>query len=83
MSIEGPSWADQWGEGGFGAMADENAKSNKDAGGDDKKAAGFGKAKAAAMAGAQKVKNSTSMGFKWVKNKCQKKTPSTPQRASV
>nr|GMD86035.1 ankyrin repeat domain-containing protein 13C-B [Ipomoea batatas] len=34
---------------------------------------GLGKAKAVAMAGAQKVKNGTSMGIKWVKNKCQKK----------
>ncbi|KAL3627470.1 hypothetical protein CASFOL_028833 [Castilleja foliolosa] len=83
MSIEGPSWADQWGEGGFGAMPEENAKNNKDTTANDKKADGFGKAKAAVSAGAQKVKNGTSMGFKWVKNKCQKKTPPTPQRASV
>ncbi|KAL8032860.1 hypothetical protein ABFX02_13G124400 [Erythranthe guttata] len=79
MAAEGPSWADQWGQGGFGAMTDEKTESNKD-GGNDKKApasAGFGKAKSAAMAGAQKVKNGTSMGFKWVKNKCQKKTSST------
>lgn len=56
-------------------MADDNTKSNKDAGADKKAAAsgGFGKAKAVA----QKVKNSTSMSIKWVKNKCQKKTSTT------
>ncbi|KAL3850874.1 hypothetical protein ACJIZ3_012756 [Penstemon smallii] len=77
--VEGPSWADQWGEGGFGALEDDKTKTNKDVGGDKKPAgsAGFGKAKAAALSGAQKVKSSTSMGIKWVKNKCQKKTPST------
>lgn len=75
MASDGSSWADQWGEGGFGAMADDNTKSNKDAGADKKAAAsgGFGKAKAVA----QKVKNSTSMSIKWVKNKCQKKTSTT------
>lgn len=60
-------------------MADDSTKSNKDAGADKKTSAsgGFGKAKAVAMAGAQKVKNSTSMSIKWVKNKCQKKTSTT------
>ncbi|KAI3466566.1 hypothetical protein Pfo_023229 [Paulownia fortunei] len=79
MAAEGPSWADQWGEGGIGAMEDDSSKSNKDSGGDKKVAssAGFGKAKAVAVAGAQKVKNGTSMGIKWVKNKCQKKTSSS------
>lgn len=79
MASDGPSWADQWGEGGFGAMADDNTKSNKDARVEKKAPAssGIGKAKAVAVAGAQKVKNSTSMSIKWVKNKCQKKPPST------
>ncbi|PIN13584.1 hypothetical protein CDL12_13783 [Handroanthus impetiginosus] len=79
MATDGPSWADQWGEGGFGAMANEDTKSNKDGGGDKKPAAsaGLGKAKAVALAGAQKVKNGTSMGIKWIKSKCQKKTSST------
>lgn len=75
MATDGPSWADQWGEGGIGAMPDENTKSKKDV----EKAnnsAGFGKAKAAAMAGAQKMKRSTSTSIKWVKNMCQKKTSS-------
>ncbi|KAG6392342.1 hypothetical protein SASPL_146559 [Salvia splendens] len=72
MATDGPSWADQWGEGGFGAMAEEDTKSNKETAA-EKKTGGFGKAKAAAL----KVKNSTSMSIKWVKNKCQKKTSNT------
>ncbi|KAL0286206.1 UNVERIFIED_CONTAM: hypothetical protein Sangu_2744000 [Sesamum angustifolium] len=55
MATDGPSWADQWGEGGFGAIPDENKTSNKDVGADKKPAsAGFGKAKSVATAGAQK-----------------------------
>ncbi|KAL0363215.1 UNVERIFIED_CONTAM: Ankyrin repeat domain-containing protein 13C-B [Sesamum calycinum] len=78
MATDGPSWADQWGEGGFGAIPDENKTSNKDVGADKKPAsAGFGKAKSVATAGAQKVKNGTSMAIKWVKTKCQKKSSST------
>ncbi|KAL2244935.1 UNVERIFIED_CONTAM: hypothetical protein Sindi_2761700 [Sesamum indicum] len=58
MATDGPSWADQWGEGGFGAIPDENKTSSKDVGADKKPAsAGFGKAKSVATAGAQKVKN--------------------------
>lgn len=72
MATDGPSWADQWGEGGFGAMAEEDTKGNKETAA-EKKTGGFGKAKAAAL----KVKNSTSMSIKWVKNKCQKKTSNT------
>lgn len=76
MAADGPSWADQWGEGGIGVIGDGDTKSNKDD--QDKKkepnnSGGFGKAKAVAS----KVKNNTSMGFKWIKNKCQKKTTTT------
>ncbi|PQQ03608.1 hypothetical protein Pyn_03460 [Prunus yedoensis var. nudiflora] len=41
-------------------------------------AGGIGKAKVAAMAGAEKIKNGTSNGIKWIKNQCQKKKPSKP-----
>lgn len=83
MASEAPSWAEQWGSGGIGAIPeDDNTNAKKDST-DNKKTgaksaalAGFGKAKAAATAGAQKVKTGTSMGITWVKNKCQKKTPS-------
>ncbi|KAG8385747.1 hypothetical protein BUALT_Bualt03G0077500 [Buddleja alternifolia] len=73
MATDGPSWADQWGEGGFGAMEDDKTKTNKEAATKKKAAssAGFGKAKAVAVAGAQKVKNSTSMGIKWNDLFCQ------------
>ncbi|KAI3419251.1 uncharacterized protein J3R85_013241 [Psidium guajava] len=74
MASEAPSWADQWGAGGFGAMEDDGAK--KEEGSNQKKAeskAVFTKAKAAATAGAQKIKNGTSSGIKWIKNQCQKK----------
>ncbi|CAK9176066.1 unnamed protein product [Ilex paraguariensis] len=78
MASEAPSWADQWGAGGIGAIEeDQNTATNKDSVSEKKtttSSAGFSKAKAAAMAGAQKFKNGTTMSIKWVKNKCQKKT---------
>lgn len=77
MAADGPSWADQWGEGGIGAMGDDN-KSEKDPEKEKIVASskGLGKAKEVAVAGAQKVKNGTSTSLKWVKTKFQKK-PST------
>ena len=78
MDKEAPSWADQWGAGGIGAMEDDKTSNDKDAKankkGDGK--AGLNKAKAAAMMGAQKIKSGATNSFKWVKNKCQKKDPS-------
>ncbi|KAJ4830189.1 hypothetical protein Tsubulata_043415 [Turnera subulata] len=75
MATEGPSWADQWGAGGIGAMEEENTADQKDTGnkkkGDSK--TGLTKAKSAAALGAQKLKNGASNSFKWVKNMCQKK----------
>uniref|UniRef100_A0A7N0UMI3 Uncharacterized protein n=1 Tax=Kalanchoe fedtschenkoi TaxID=63787 RepID=A0A7N0UMI3_KALFE len=85
MGSEAPSWADQWGSGGIGAMedgADDGNKTHKDDGkkkkGSETKGGGLFKAKAAAVAGANKLKTGTTMGFKWVKNRCQKK-PSSPK----
>lgn len=79
MASEGPSWADQWGAGGFGAMEeDESGNRSKDQQLNSKKgSSGFSKARAMATAGALKLKSGTSTSFKWVKNKCQKKTAST------
>ncbi|KAL9681809.1 hypothetical protein QQ045_013597 [Rhodiola kirilowii] len=75
MGSEAPSWADQWGSGGIGAMEDDDGnKAHKE---DEKKKTGSGgkggffKAKAAA------VKTGTTMGFKWVKNQCSQKKPSS------
>lgn len=76
MATDGPSWADQWGAGGIGAMEDDDTSTaTKDAGNNKKRASGFSKAKSMAAAGAQKLKS--GMSFKWVKNKHQKKNPST------
>lgn len=73
MTSGAPSWADQWGAGGIGALEeDDNAKSKKDTG-TNKKADGLAKAKAAAFAGLLKMKIGTSNGFKWLKNQCHKK----------
>ncbi|OWM86333.1 hypothetical protein CDL15_Pgr010675 [Punica granatum] len=69
MATETPSWADQWGEGGIGAMQeDEGEKAKKE--GD--------KAKKESKAGAalKKIKAGTSSGFKWIKNQCQRKSSS-------
>ncbi|KAF5728583.1 hypothetical protein HS088_TW21G00731 [Tripterygium wilfordii] len=74
MAAEAPSWADQWGAGGIGAMEDDNTTTKQD--GHSKKTdskKGFGKAKAAASVGAQKIICGASSVFKWVKNLCQKK----------
>lgn len=79
MASEGPSWADQWGTGGIGAMEENDSTKAKKESGVNKKGegkAGLTKAKAAALAGAQKIKTGTSSGFKWIKNQCQKKNTS-------
>ncbi|KAL8112838.1 hypothetical protein AgCh_020225 [Apium graveolens] len=77
MGTEAPSWADQWGAGGIGAVDEVNTvDNNKDVGSKKKgtgSSAGLSKAKAVAVGGAQKVKNGTTMGIKWIKNKVQKK----------
>lgn len=78
MGTEAPSWADQWGAGGIGAVEEvDSHDKNKDVGnkkkGTSSSSAGLSKAKAVAVGGAQKVKNGTTMGIKWIKNKVQKK----------
>lgn len=78
MTTEAPSWADQWGAGGIGAIhEDDSTTATKDAGNKKKTASGFKKAKSFVTAGAQKLKSGGSMSFKWVKNKYQKKPSST------
>lgn len=75
MASEAPSWADQWGAGGFGSMEEDNYASKQDTSNEKKSDAkgGLNKAKTAAMSGAQKLKSGASSSFKWVKSKCQKK----------
>lgn len=67
MASEAPSWADQWGAGGIGAMVeDDNSTATKKESGNGKKTnakSGFNKARTAAV--------------KWVKNLFQKKNSST------
>ncbi|XVE51104.1 hypothetical protein DITRI_Ditri02bG0012000 [Diplodiscus trichospermus] len=74
MASEAPSWADQWGAGGIGAMEDEDITAKKENG--NKKSegkGGFNKAKTAVLTGAKKLKLGASKSFTWVKNKSQKK----------
>ncbi|MFS8025696.1 hypothetical protein Hanom_Chr16g01478231 [Helianthus anomalus] len=74
MASEAPSWADQWGSGGIGAIEDEKVDVKKEDDGKKKGSTAFGKASSVAKEGAKKLKNSTSSGIKWIKNKCQKKS---------
>ncbi|MCH88148.1 ankyrin repeat protein, partial [Trifolium medium] len=50
MATEAPSWADQWGAGGFGAMEDDSTRSQNDTSKNKNSGAkgGFSKAKAIA-----------------------------------
>ncbi|KAG2688315.1 hypothetical protein I3760_09G089600 [Carya illinoinensis] len=76
MATEAPSWADQWGAGGIGAMEEEDGANTKKESSGNKKGnakAGLNKAKATVMVGALKIKSGASAGIKWVKNQCQKK----------
>ncbi|KAL5731252.1 hypothetical protein ACHQM5_004000 [Ranunculus cassubicifolius] len=73
--MDAPSWADQWGAGGIGAREEE--EKNKTMGDETTKKNNMttmDKVKAAATVGAQKIKNGTSFGIKWIKTQCQKKT---------
>ncbi|KAI4298701.1 hypothetical protein L6164_032228 [Bauhinia variegata] len=74
MASEAPSWADQWGAGGIGAMEDDSTRSVKDTGKTKNSEAkgGFTKAKAVM----EKIKSGTSNWFKWIKNQRKAKTTS-------
>ncbi|KAK4761138.1 hypothetical protein SAY87_006031 [Trapa incisa] len=62
MASETLSWADQWGEGGIGAMP-------RDEGGDSYKREGkTTKKQSKDKAALKKIKKRTSNGFKWIKN---------------
>lgn len=73
MASEAPSWADQWGAGGIGAIEDEKVDVKKENDGNKKGSTAFGRANSVAKEGAKKLKNGTSNGIKWIKSKCQKK----------
>lgn len=84
MGSNGPSWADQWGNGGYGNEEDDKFMDKKSSSSGKKMAdvkaaasVGLDKAKEAAASGANKVKSGTSLGIKWVKNQYQKKMSSS------
>lgn len=71
MAAEAPSWADQWGAGGIGAMEEGDDSKAKGGRSSDKKGGskpGFAKAKAATVAGAKKIGSGISNGIKWIMN---------------
>ncbi|KAK7387754.1 hypothetical protein VNO78_22546 [Psophocarpus tetragonolobus] len=64
MASEAPSWADQWGAGGIGAMEDDEGRSQKET----------AKNKKSGSKGAfGKVKASASNCVKWMKSLCKRK----------
>ncbi|RYR76184.1 hypothetical protein Ahy_A01g000793 [Arachis hypogaea] len=67
MASEAPSWADQWGAGGIGAMEDDATTFQKDTGKNKKSGSkgGFGRVKATA-----------SNCVKWMKSLCKRKKAS-------
>ncbi|CAL0330706.1 unnamed protein product [Lupinus luteus] len=68
MGSEAPSWAEQWGVGGIGAMEDDGTRSQKD----NTKNKNSG-----AKIGLTKVKATASNCLKWIKNLCKRKSVST------
>lgn len=64
MATEAPSWADQWGTGGIGAMEEDDTTAKKES----------NNKKANAKGGFNKAKAMFSNGIKWVKHRCQKKS---------
>lgn len=66
----GTSWADQW---DYGADPSPRAASDGKDGGGGRKQSGVEKTKAAAASGLRKVKEGTTQGFQWIKDKYQKK----------
>ncbi|XP_057417798.1 uncharacterized protein LOC130711998 [Lotus japonicus] len=72
MATEAPSWADQWGAGGIGALEDDNSGSQKD----------IGKTKnSGAKNGFSKAKATASNCVKWLKSLCTKKSTSKQMEA--
>lgn len=77
MGSEAPSWAEQWGAGGIGAMEDDGMrfqnKNNKNKRGKSKFTA---KAKAMASVSVKKIKSTASSCVKWIKYQCNRKRAS-------
>lgn len=66
MATEAPSWADQWGAGGFGAMEED----------DNVKAKNENTKKKANAKGLNKAKVALYNGIKWLKLRCKRKSSS-------
>lgn len=79
MPSEAPSWADQWGAGGIGAMEDDDGtRSHKHTGKNKNSDAkgSFTKVKAIATIGVQRIKIGTSICMGWIKNQFKRKRTS-------
>lgn len=72
MESNGTSWADQWDNHDSPDPVPETNKSSK-AKYSKKIGDGLGKTKAVASTGVKKVKEGTTVGFHWIKEKYQKK----------
>lgn len=71
----GTSWADQWDNGPDPVAVEDKKKSNgTGAKYKQKVGEGFDKTKTVASTGLKKVKEGTSVGFQWIKDKYQKTT---------
>lgn len=64
MATEAPTWADQWGAGGNGAMEEDDTLPKKES----------SSKKANAKEGFNKAKAMFTNGIKWIKHRCQKKS---------
>ncbi|KAJ4712258.1 CDP-diacylglycerol-glycerol-3-phosphate 3-phosphatidyltransferase [Melia azedarach] len=76
-SSYGTSWADQWDDGPDPVSVPQKKKSNGTGTGGkykQKVGQGFDKTKAAASTGMKKIKEGTSVGFQWIKDKYHKTT---------
>ncbi|KAJ1428735.1 putative ankyrin repeat protein [Sesbania bispinosa] len=79
MASEAPSWADQWGAGGIGAMDDGGTRSQNNTGKNNisgAKGISFTKVKAATMIGLQKIKSGASICVKWIRNQIKRRRTS-------
>ncbi|CAL9095257.1 unnamed protein product [Musa acuminata var. zebrina] len=72
----GTSWADQWDYSDHGRQLGEKKKKKKksSSGGGGGWKSGVEKTKAAASAGLKKVKEGSSTGFRWIKDKYHERT---------
>ncbi|KAE9602049.1 hypothetical protein Lal_00040738 [Lupinus albus] len=68
MGSEAPSWAEQWGAGGIGAMEDDDTRSQKHITNNNNNS------------GLTIAKSTASNCLKWIKNLCKRKSASTSNK---